>query len=70
MSIEVKSYAPHELRVIQERVGLINKIHALETFIGTPFFKTLDATQTGLLVQQLDAMKAYDHILSSRISYF
>lgn len=67
---EVKSYAPHELRVIQERVELVTKIQALETFIGTPFFKTLDAVQTALLHQQLDAMRAYDYVLNSRISYF
>lgn len=44
---EVKSYAPHELRVIQERVELVTKIQALETFIGTPFFKTSGCNPDG-----------------------
>lgn len=70
MSTEVKSYAPHELRVIQEQVELVEKIQALEKFFGGPVFNSLDATQATLLVQQLDAMKAYSHILGSRISYF
>lgn len=70
MSTEVKSYAPHELRVIHEQVELVEKIQALEKFFGSPVFNSLDATQSALLVQQLDSMKAYSYILGSRISYF
>lgn len=73
MSTEVKSYAPHQLRVVKEQSELNERIEALETFIfssSTSIFSTLDPRQQSLLEQQLDTMKAYEHILALRISYF
>lgn len=70
---EVKSLAPHQLRVVKEQTELNERIAALETFIfssSTSIFSTLDPRQQSLLKQQLDAMKAYEHILALRISYF
>lgn len=68
---EVKSYAPHQLRVIQEKAELTERIGNLEVFvINGQIFKTLDSRQQSLLEQQLDTMKAYEHILALRISYF
>lgn len=73
MSTEVKSLTPHQLRVVKEQAELNERISALEAFMypdaATPFV-TLDPRQQSLLKQQLDAMKAYEHILALRISYF
>lgn len=70
----MKELAPHQLRVIKERQELSERINALEAFIfpSTPssVFESLDRRQQSLLEQQLDSMKAYEHILSLRISYF
>lgn len=68
----MKELAPHQQRVVAERAELSTRIDALEAFIfpSHPVFSTLDERQQSLLTQQLDAMKAYEHILGLRISYF
>lgn len=70
---DIKSLAPHQLRVVKERAELSEKIDALEAFCfgsSTSVFGSLDQREQSLLTKQLDAMKAYEHILSIRISHF
>lgn len=70
---DIKSLAPHQLRVVKERAELSEKIDALEAFCfgkSIAVFDSLDQRQQSLLTQQLDAMKAYEYILGLRISYF
>ncbi|AAQ81434.1 hypothetical protein [Aeromonas phage Riv-10] len=58
----------HIDRMQVELRDLTDKIVALDSFIGgSPIFPQLEFAQQELMVQQLDAMKAYQLILSARI---
>lgn len=66
-----KSYAAHQLRVLDELGALNQKIHDLSVFINTnETFIKLDQFDQALLRTQLDAMSAYARILELRISQF
>lgn len=65
-----KTLEPHQLRVVAERQELTDRIDKLIAFTKTPIFDALDRAEQFRLVRQLDAMRAYEHILSERISAF
>lgn len=65
------TYAPHELRVMQEKTELDEKRTKLRDFIeDTPRFYALHPEERGLLVNQLTAMNAYTAALGQRIARF
>lgn len=65
------NYAPHELRVMQEKTDLDEKRIKLRTFIeDRPKFFTLDVVDRTLLESQLHAMNGYSAILGQRIARF
>lgn len=59
-----------KIRVIEELNELNLKINALNVFILSNVFKTLDHQDQILLQRQLDVMGAYRHILEQRIERF
>lgn len=65
------TYAPHELRVIQEKIDLDEKRIKLRNFIeDRPKFFTLDVVGRTLLESQLHVMNGYSAILGQRIARF
>ena len=65
------NYAPHELRVMQEKTDLDEKRIKLRAFIeDRPKFFTLDVVDRTLLESQLHAMNDYSAILGQRIARF
>ena len=61
----------HELRVIEERDELNNKILKLGTFIQrSTAFQVLQEAEQELLVEQQDAMIVYRNVLDRRIALF
>ena len=65
------NYAPHELRVMQEKTDLDEKRIKLRAFIeDAPRFYALHPEERGLLVNQLTAMNAYSAALGQRIARF
>lgn len=63
--------APHEQRVIAEKVQLDVKIAALSTFVqNTERFNKLSGTSQSLLVKQMRAMSDYRYFLAQRIDIF
>lgn len=66
-----KSFAAHQLRVLDELGALNQKIHDLSVFINTnETFTKLDQFDQALLRTQLDTMSAYARVLELRISRF
>ena len=66
-----KSFAAHQLRVLDELNALNQKIHDLSVFINTnETFTKLDQFDQVLLRTQLDTMSAYARVLELRISQF
>jgi hypothetical protein len=62
---------PHQQRVVDEKVELDKKAHALSEFIGhNPTFDTLDPEEQGRLKEQNDIMWQYSEILGKRIKRF
>lgn len=65
------NYAPHELRVMQEKTELDEKRIELRTLIeDAPRLYALHPEERGLLVNQLTAMNAYSAALGQRIARF
>lgn len=65
------NYKVHEVRVIEERDELNNKLEKLETFIQkSAAFKVLQDAEQELLQDQYDAMIVYRNILDKRIAIF
>lgn len=65
------NYAPHELRVMQEKTDLDEKRIKLRAFIeDRPKFFELDAIDRAHMVNQLAAMNAYSAALGQRIARF
>lgn len=65
------TYAPHELRVMQEKTELDEKRTKLRNFIeDRPKFFTLDVVDRTLLESQLHTMNGYSAILGQRIARF
>jgi hypothetical protein len=67
---ETKEYKPHELRVIEEKDQLKDRLDKLLEFLqkGKPEF--IDDKNWRLLEEQHDAMNWYYTILISRIELF
>lgn len=63
-------YAPHEMRVIEEKRELKLKLNKLEDFLESDLFETLDDLDKNLLSDQFRYMMLYDDILNRRISKF
>lgn len=65
-----KGLQPHEIRIVEERTELIDKITKLHAFMASDFYQTLDSTSQDYLEQQEEAMKRYADILLYRIKRF
>lgn len=61
---------PHQQRVLDEQVALDIKIAALDLFIESDKFATLDVENQELLAEQLDIMISYSEVLGKRIRLF
>jgi hypothetical protein len=70
MSEVKKGLQPHEIRVVEERVELMDKITKLHKFMCTDFYQTLDGLSQLQFDQQVEAMKTYADVLLRRINRF
>jgi hypothetical protein len=61
---------PHQQRVVQERIELMDKITKLHLFFKTSSFKDLDEENQNLLNEQSQIMMNYADILLKRINKF
>lgn len=61
---------PYQQRVVEEKSELDKKIKALNTFIMTTNFSTLDPKEQDRLLGQVSAMEIYTAILGERIAAF
>lgn len=64
---EEKDLQPFEKRLFEESSQLDTRILALEAFVKTEKFKSLDLRQAAVLVTQMKAMQLYFAILSNRM---
>jgi len=62
--------APHELRVIEEKKELEEKLSKLNDFLSSPARLKLGDKETELLVTQASCMNEYVGILAERIALF
>ena len=71
MSTE-KQYQAHELRVIEEKKELDEKLEKLRAFIKSPKFRDIvkGDNQAFLLIKQRGVMSLYSSILKERIDLF
>lgn len=60
----------HEIRVVNEKNELDDKISKLSSFTSTEFFSSLPEKSRLQLNLQLNAMQLYSFILGERISDF
>lgn len=65
-----KGLQPHEIRVVEERLELVDKITKLHTFMASKFYQTLDTTAHWHFEEQEKAMKTYSDVLLKRINRF
>lgn len=65
-----KGLQPHEVRVVEERVELMDKITKLHKFMGSEFYQTLTELSRNHFELQEIAMKAYADVLLERINQF
>lgn len=63
-------YLPHEQRMIEERQDLGLKMQELCAFTRNPKFFGLPEAEQVRIIAQLDYMRGYYYMLSSRISAF
>lgn len=61
---------PHQLRVVDEKKDLDDKIEKLMLFIRTPTFEAVDSDEQSRLRIQLSTMIAYGTVLGERIAHF
>lgn len=66
----VKELAPHQNRVIAERLRVSEDVNKLEAFILSPAFKNVDKDEQSLLNQQLEAMATHLRILDLRVAKY
>ena len=64
--------APHQQRVVQEKIELDEKLTKLSAFISSPSFTKIvgDVEEVARLVCQEEIMKDYSGILAERIAAF
>lgn len=65
-----KEYTDFQIRVIQERHELEEKLIKLKAFMESEFFKTLSEVSQGLLTEQAVHMDGYLKVLDARIELF
>lgn len=70
ITTQTKELKLHQWRVLEERKELRDKIAKLNIFITEGFNKGIDTLEQVRLMQQLQAMNAYEHILTQRINSF
>jgi len=70
MNDQVSNLEPHQLRVVHELEEVKTKWIALNSFLHTETFKSLDVIEKCLLVRQSDIMEEYCSILGRRIQLF
>ncbi|UJJ22272.1 hypothetical protein [Erwinia phage Virsaitis27] len=63
-------FTPYQQHVIEDYDELHVKVKALEKFIASAAFDSVDVKEQFRMTQQLDAMKAYELCLEDRISNF
>jgi hypothetical protein len=61
---------PHQVRAVEEKNELDEKICKLELFFNTPTFLDLPESEQGRLRKQLFYMSEYSAILGERIRFF
>lgn len=66
----VRTYAPHQQRVIDEQSELNEKRFKLMQFFDTEIFKGLEIADQVLLRKQADLMTQYSDVLLLRIARF
>ena len=68
----MKTLAPHQQRVVQEKEELDEKLSKLSAFIDSPNFTITvkDENEIARLVCQEEIMKDYSEILAERIAAF
>lgn len=68
----MKTLAPHQQRVVQEKEELDEKLSKLSAFIDSPNFAITvkDENEIARLVCQEEIMKDYSEILAERIAAF
>ena len=68
----MKTLAPHQQRVVQEKEELDEKLSKLSAFIDSPNFTITvnDGNEIALLICQEEIMKDYSEILAERIAAF
>jgi hypothetical protein len=62
--------APHQARVLNEKLDLDEKLNKLADFLQTPMFASLDVAERNRLILQRHAMELYSGILSQRVAAF
>ena len=65
-----KGLAPHEVRVVQERTELVEKITKLHAFMKSDFYDTLREVDKMRFERQEVAMISYSEVLLERINSF
>ncbi len=65
-----KRLQPHEQRVVDERLELIEKITKLHAFFKTDIFENLQEEDQNLLEEQVQLMMNYSDVLLKRINRF
>lgn len=64
------SLEPYQIRVVQEKQELDQKLEKLVTYLESKHFTELSFDDKWLLREQRQAMAAYSRILGSRIAKF
>lgn len=64
------NYQPHQLRVIEEKAQLVDKLEKLRAFIRGDVFDGLPQVERSLLVEQEQHMSRYVFVLAQRIEAF
>ena len=65
-----KGLAPHEVRVVQERTELVEKITKLHSFMQTDLYNNLKKEDKSKFERQEQAMITYSEVLLERINNF
>lgn len=68
--MQTKEFAPHQLRVVQERNGLEENLKKLKDFFNGDIFKSLSEIESKALKEQAHYMEGYLSVLNSRIERF
>lgn len=70
MSEIKKGLQLHEIRVVEERIELMNKITKLHTFMNSDFYQTLNKESQLHFEEQKTTMEKYADVLLKRITLF